>query len=349
MTSSPPAPFAVRAAGMISGVGNSWPASCAAIRAAVDNFSETRFIDEGGEWIIASQVTLDEPWRGREKLLRMAASAIKECLDAAAAKPSIPPSEIPLVLCLPEESRPGRFEALDASLIPDIATLLGVAFHPTSSIVTNGRVGGVVALLAARELFAQGRRAVIVCGTDTFLTAPTLAHYEKQRRLLTSKNSDGFIPGEAAAAVLLVPHKDAQPTDLLCTGLALAREPAPLDSGKPCKGEGLKQAVVAALKEANHDITETQYRIADVAGEQFYFREAALMLLGTVRKRVEFYDLWTPFDCTAQIGAAAAPAIVSLALAAARKGYAPGPRALCHFANDTDERAALVLAAGGTP
>lgn len=341
-----PSPFAVRTAGLISGVGNSWPASCAAIRAAVDNFSETRFIDEGGEWIIGSQVALDEPWRGREKILRMAASAVRECLAAA---PAVQPPQTPLLLCLAEPARPGRFEGLDATFIQDLAQLLGVTFHPASSVITNGRVGGVVALLAARDLLSHGHRAVVVCGADTFLTAPTLAHYEKQHRLLTSKNSDGFIPGEAAAALLLVPHKDAQPADLLCTGLALAREPAPLDSGKPCKGEGLKQAVVAALKEANHDISETQFRIADVAGEQFYFREAALMLLGTMRKRVEFYDLWTPFDCTAQIGAAAAPAIIALALAAARKGYAPGPRVLCHFANDTDERAALVLAAGGTP
>ena len=49
--------------GMVSAVGLSAPASCAAIRCAIDNFQETRFIDCGGEWLIAASVPLEQPWR----------------------------------------------------------------------------------------------------------------------------------------------------------------------------------------------------------------------------------------------------------------------------------------------
>ncbi|XQC89195.1 TIGR02270 family protein [Pseudomonas aeruginosa] len=43
--------LSIVASGMVSAVGLSAPASCAAIRCALDNFQETRFIDQGGEWL----------------------------------------------------------------------------------------------------------------------------------------------------------------------------------------------------------------------------------------------------------------------------------------------------------
>lgn len=50
--------------GMVSAVGLSAPASCAAIRCAIDNFQETRFIDRGGEWLIAASVPWNSPGAG---------------------------------------------------------------------------------------------------------------------------------------------------------------------------------------------------------------------------------------------------------------------------------------------
>ncbi|ENB5890801.1 TPA: hypothetical protein ACVGI1_005892, partial [Pseudomonas aeruginosa] len=48
--------LSIVASGMVSAVGLSAPASCAAIRCALDNFQETRFIDQGGEWLLAASV-----------------------------------------------------------------------------------------------------------------------------------------------------------------------------------------------------------------------------------------------------------------------------------------------------
>lgn len=55
--------LSIVASGMVSAVGLSAPASCAAIRCALDNFQETRFIDQGGEWLLAASVPLEQPWR----------------------------------------------------------------------------------------------------------------------------------------------------------------------------------------------------------------------------------------------------------------------------------------------
>ena len=62
-------------------------------------------MDSGGEWIMGCEVPLEKPWRGRTKLIRMAASAITEVLQG---NTDIVPEQTPLLLCLAEQSRPGR-------------------------------------------------------------------------------------------------------------------------------------------------------------------------------------------------------------------------------------------------
>jgi 3-oxoacyl-[acyl-carrier-protein] synthase I len=102
-------PVAILGCGMMTGVGLTAEASCAAIRARLDNFQETRFLARGGEWIIGSEVPLEEPWRGIPKLARLLAGPLRECLDLI---PDVPPESIPVLLCVAEEDRPGRFEGL---------------------------------------------------------------------------------------------------------------------------------------------------------------------------------------------------------------------------------------------
>lgn len=72
--------LSIVASGMVSAVGLSAPASCAAIRCALDNFQETRFIDQGGEWLVGAPVMLPEPSSGYAQLVGMAAMAIAECV-----------------------------------------------------------------------------------------------------------------------------------------------------------------------------------------------------------------------------------------------------------------------------
>jgi 3-oxoacyl-[acyl-carrier-protein] synthase-1 len=89
------------------------------------------------------------------------------------------------------------------------------------------------------------------------------------------------------------------------------------------------------------------YRITDSNGEQYWFKEAALALTRTLRVRKERFEIWHPADCIGDVGAAVVPCILGIALAAARKSYAPGRGSLCHFSGDGSERFALVLSSGG--
>ena len=333
-------PVAIIASGMVTAVGLNAPATCAAIRCGVDNFSETRFRDKGGEWIIGSQVRLAQAWRGLPKLVHMVVPAIRECLAHAAVRPQ----SIPLLLCIAEAGRAGRLDGLDDQLVHDVQAELGVRFHPSSAVVPRGRVAGALALTQARQLIRDERVPLcIIAGVDSFLLAPTLTAYEEKDRLLTSRNSNGFIPGEAGAAVLVAAPAYEPGPHLICQGIGAGQEKATIDSEEPLRGDGMVQAFKAALADAGCAIGELDFRITDANGEQYWFREATLALDRVLRNRKELFDIWHPADCIGETGAAVGPCVLGVALQAVRKHYAFGRGPLCHFSAEDPARAALVL------
>lgn len=333
-------PIAVLRTGLVTSVGLDAAASCAAFRAKLTNPTETRFIDSGGEWIMAHQVPLVQPWRGITKLAKMAAMAIDEALEG------VPRNEwgrLPLILCVAETERPGRVAGLDNELFLRIQEELGIAFSSGSVILAQGRVGVAVAFAQARALMGSANvPRVLVAAADSLLPWPTLGHYDRQDRLLTGNNSNGFMPGEAAGA-LLVGKSEGRAGELLCTGIGLSRETASIDSGEPLRAEGLMQAIKAALADAGCEMHHMDFRITDNAGEQYYFKEAALAYSRTQRVRKDEFDIWHPAECTGEIGAASGATIVATAKAACDKQYACGPNILVHLANDGGQRAALCL------
>jgi len=332
--------IAILSSGMVSSVGLNAPASCAAIRCAVTGFTETRFIF-AGEWILGAEVPLDQPWTGRVKLLEMAVQAISECLEN---DPELAIKDIPLLLCLPERDRPGRINGLDATFFNEVQARIGEVLHPDSALISGGRIGGVKAIEYARDLIADGQAGCLLAGVDSLLVAASLNTYDEQRWLLTEDNSDGFIPGEAACAVLLGKPKSG--SDLRIMGLGRGQEPAPLDSEQPLRGQGLSEAIGNAMEDADVDFAQIEYRICDANGIQYFFKEAALALARTIRPVKPEFEVWHVADCIGEVGAATVFAALITAEAAHRKHYSPSMGVLCHFASFDEERAALVLGTG---
>jgi 3-oxoacyl-[acyl-carrier-protein] synthase-1 len=330
---------AILRTGLVTSVGLSAASSCAAMRARLSNPSETRFIDSGGAWIMAHQVELDQPWRGLAKLSRMACMAIREALRDI---PQTAWAGIPLLLCVAERERAGRLSGLEEELLGQIETLLGVRFAPQSAVLPMGRLAAAAALFRARELLQSGAYPqVLVVGTDTLLTAGTLGGLDQQERLLNERNSNGFMPGEAAGAVLL--GSGAHGSYLHCDGVGFSTEAAHVASEEPLRAEGLTRSIRAALEDAGCGLHELDFRLTDLSGEQYYFKEAALALTRTLLQRKEEFDIWHPAESIGETGAASGLAVLALADAACRKGYAPGPGILTHFGTDDGQRAAVVL------
>jgi 3-oxoacyl-[acyl-carrier-protein] synthase-1 len=334
-------PIAILSSGMVTGVGLTAASSCAAIRCAIDNFSETRFMGKAGDWIIGSEVPFEQAWRGLTKMVHMVAPAIRECLDHIGI---ITPDRIPLLLCVAEKGRPGRLEGLDDRLFDEVQLELGVQFHPSSVVIPRGRIAGALAVkLASKLIHDEHAPFCVIAGVDTFLVASTLAAYEEKERLLTSQNSNGFIPGEAGAAVLVGPAGRTRSPEIVCLGYGEGIEMSTIQSEEPLRADGLSQAFRAAFVDSGTSFADLDFRITDSNGEQYWFKEAALALSRTCRQRKERFEIWHPADCIGETGAAAGPSILAIAEAAARKSYSPGPGMLCHFGNDDGERLALIL------
>ena len=121
------APLAIRRVGLVTSIGLNAAAACAAMRAKISNPTETRFINSSGEWIMAHQVMLEQPWRGLDQAgSKMAAMAIDEAMEGIQRKAW---KDIPLLLCVAERDRPGRMQGLDDQLFINLQTELGASFH----------------------------------------------------------------------------------------------------------------------------------------------------------------------------------------------------------------------------
>jgi len=130
---------------------------------------------------------------------------------------------------------------------------------------------------------------------------------------------------------------------LLCSGLGLAMESVTVDTEAPFRADGLVGAIKSALLDAKCEMDDLDFRITDVSGEQYYFKEAALALTRTLRTRKENFYIWHPADCIGEVGAAIGPTLLSVALAGSQKAYTYGNNMLCHLGNDGGQRSAAIL------
>ena len=333
-------PLAILGIGLVTSVGLTTAACCCAFRAKIANPSETPFINSDGAWIMAHQVSLNQPASGLTKLAKMAALAIEEALQELDKDQW---HQLPILLCVAEAERPGRMAGLDDQLLAQIQSELGVSFARGSALVPHGRVGVAVALAQARTLLGSPNiSGVLIVSTDSLLSWATLSHYDREYRLLTESNSNGFMPGEAAGVLWVDAAKGNSP-QLICAGIGFGRESAHINSGEPLRADGLSQAIKASLADADCQLREMDFRITDNSGEQYYFKEASLALTRTLRERKEAFDIWHPAECTGEIGATSGISVIASAREACKKGYAPGTKVLTHWANDDGQRAAVAL------
>lgn len=335
-------PLAITGVGMVTGVGLNAPASCAAIRCAIDNFQETRFVDNGGEWIMGCEVPLGQSWRGKTKLIKMAAAAINECL---AKNKQIDPDVTPLLLCVSEHERKGRVIVDDNQFFLDLQDELGVTFHEKSCIIPKGHVAVTVAFKHARQLFRElSVKHILIAATDSLLVGSTLSHYEENERLLTSNNSNGFIPGEAAAALAVEIIYAKQENQLICQGLGFGVEKAHVDSEEPLRADGLTAAIKESLNDAGCGESILEFKITDISGEQYYFKEASLAFGRIDRTKREEFDIWHPADCIGEVGAVIGLVMVAVLKFACEKNYSKGNQILAHLGNDDGNRSSMIFA-----
>ncbi len=306
--------------GMVTAVGLDAASSCAAMRGALDGIVETQFIVPGGDWLLGAPVPLPRDWLGEKRMAHLAAGAVVDALDGQDAARA----DLQVILCLAEDSRPGRPVRDVDRFGARVLEFSGLPARTKLHAVSHGRPSGIVALERVRRMFSRGEaKHALILGVDSLLTGPAVAHFLRERRLLMPGNANGFIPGEAAAAILCAA---GPPTHFTLTGLGLAREDAYLynSADRPLRGDGMTTACRDALVMSGITYGAIDYRVTDMSGEAYFFKQSALAMQRLLREHRDVQDLWTPADSVGNVGAAMVPLMVGWALTAFEKGYSPG-------------------------
>ncbi|MCK5245145.1 MAG: hypothetical protein KAJ90_07735, partial [Desulfobacterales bacterium] len=114
-------------------------------------------------------------------------------------------------------------------------------------------------------------------------------------------------------------------------------------SEEPLLGLGLTDAARSALAEAGIKMHEIDFRISDVTGESYGFKEQSLVIARLLRVHKEEFPIWHCSENSGDIGASAGISQLVVAFHAFLKGYAPGDRAMCYTSAVPGERAVAVI------
>jgi 3-oxoacyl-[acyl-carrier-protein] synthase-1 len=209
----------------------------------------------------------------------------------------------------------------------------------------KGNLAGLEALREARNLLESPEiPGCLIAGVDSYINARSLWWLDHHQRLKKRENSNGVIPGEAAAVIWVqreVPS--GQNVQVKITGLGFGLEKAGVLTDEPLLGQGLAEAERGALKEAGFGMHEIDVRYSDVTGESYGFKEQALALARVMRVRRPDLPLRHCADAIGDTGAASGICLLIFAAQALLKGYAPGGRVICCSSAVHGDRAAAVL------
>lgn len=326
--------------GMVTAVGATAPASCAAIAAGIAGFVEMPATDGGGFPITGALARHAVKRKlGFPLLVGLLALSVAEALGDA------PGNDIPVLVALSPKGQAGRPLGLDEAILPALAERLGTPLNGDSRVFAAGSTGVLRALAHARSLLAARRaHACLVAGVDSLTGMDCLNQLDADERLKTIGNPDGLIPGEAAACLMVAPAGPRPPpAAVLVRGIGFAHEPVGIKDERPILGIGLAAAIAAALADAGLTMADVDYRIADVTGERYGMNEANYALGRTLKMRKLHFDFLHLGDCIGAIGAASGAAMLGYLKSVFDRGRSPHPGALCHCSADTGDRAAAIV------
>ncbi len=176
-------PLLVLGVGARTPVGLTAPATCAAIRAGISAFAESKHFQEGSapEPIIGAEVPGIPSESEFDRLVAMAGPALQECLASF----PVEPAETALLLACREPHRTDEeFDGRLPQLLAELQKAAGVSFRPESSLLPNGHAGVVLGLRRAGELLASGKaKACIVGGVDSYLNGEDVIRLRETWRL----------------------------------------------------------------------------------------------------------------------------------------------------------------------
>lgn len=362
----------ITGAGMVTPVGLSVAASCAALRAAIPRMRELPNYAVAGElfekepvlggrvpteWFRGGPEKVEWPGHERfqfntppapedyippgvERVVELAVYAAQEAWAAAALERARLP-RIGCYLGMEDQDDPKAvFRAVGEAL--KVTFDAGMAF-------TVGRPSALAALEAAcRDLVERQVDGALVAGVDSLIRAPVLERLERAGILRSDRVPQGIIPGEAAGVVFLETGASAAKRGAQVRGRLLASavgDERTAGTSEPNRADGLTK-VLHAVRRDGGGLEATPLVICDLNGDRYRAMEWAMASIRALGDLHGDTALWHPADCIGDPGAGSGLVNLVWATEAFTRGYAPADRALVWGAADGEARAAVLLAPG---
>jgi 3-oxoacyl-[acyl-carrier-protein] synthase I len=344
----------ITAVSAITAVGFSAKTTCAAIKAGVLPFQEHDYIrctPEDPDWdedlipLVARVPFISAFTNDIERFNAMAIPALTELFSASSlTRKSL--AHTGLLVALPQKDPSVTTIGADYSWLPQIRKATGLGGTGLAKAKNNGRIGTFELISEAVGMLRAGElNQCIVGGIDSYLFDHRMAHFDQQWRVKTQRNVDGFIPGEAAAMLMLETRSNAQARGvkpLACiNGFGSGVEEVDLTTNRASSGQGLTQAIREALSQCG-DINSIESAHCSLNGESYFAYEWGLVQTRLGRQLQNISKLYHPADCVGEVGAAIGALMLVNATSIIEKSK-KSESILLFAANDDQRRAALIL------
>ncbi|MBN1208016.1 MAG: hypothetical protein JXB05_24340 [Myxococcaceae bacterium] len=364
-------PVVISGCGLVTAVGRSAPASCAAIRAGIARPRRISYFQAMDEEEQEPVPITGYPIRGYTEgfniggcWLRLARGAARDLLRV----PGLPGREdarfwqktgLIAVTAQPhgprfQEEDQGAAEAtLREAFLAPLWDMLELPLSPQHlEIISQGHAGTAAAAKRGLEWLTRGGlERVLIVAVDSYLDPLTLQWLASSRRLKTEVAPTGLSPGEAGACLLLETGASATRREarapVFLTGVATGLEPNAFLSRKPNTGAALAACLLEALEKAQPTGAFGGDVYSDLNGETWRAMEwgsAQVRLAG----RVEEPRLRLPCVSVGETGAASGALGVCLAVHELSRGHTRANHALVISSSDGGEVGCLSLQVGAT-
>jgi 3-oxoacyl-[acyl-carrier-protein] synthase-1 len=342
----------IRASGAVTAVGLTAAQTCAAVRAGIRRFSpiEAQILEHieprvGARVSAAPELRADDAsW-----LLNLAARALQDC-EPAGAGPEPEPAPV-LLWLIPEAHRghPLSTGVADNELLVRLEQLSGRRFAPGSRVLHSGAAGCIEALGVARELLVSGAATrCLIGGADSLLRRSDLDRLARENRLLGPTQSQGLVPGEAAAFILVAlpeaaPADTPSPSYVGVCGVGLDYERETVLGTTYSVGAAFGSALDTAIADAGIAEADIDFVAGNYNGERYDAWESAHAHARGYRTRRERLPVSWSAGSVGETGVVGGVIALITAAAAIQGEYGAGPIAAVEVRSDGELRGVAIL------
>lgn len=337
--------------GMISSIGISASQSCASLSAGISrrkNMPEIYYCYaddpdfEDGTELIAAPVSFLKPMREKypepdEWLALMAEKAFTDLMESSDYDDEMD-CETGLFISLPVKLIE-KDPAMKDAFIYHFHNRIEKDLFPCEAYCFTGHTGVFSMINAAVDAIAEGKiTRAIVGGVESCLFPDWLDDLDREYRIKSPRNIDGYIPGEAAAFLLLEKENKSQQEntvtftiDALSSATGLHTPQAP--------GSALKKVISGLLE----GLDETPVIFCDLNGESWRMEEWGFARTSLGERLGNPVLLEHPADMLGDVGAATGAALIIAAMYHIQIMNKDHHTALIWTSSDQGERRAVRL------